>query len=256
VSFPFSTSDVQVVGFQCWRNLLFIHWPVPDAALRRLVPRQLELDLYDGQAYVSLIPFVVIESRPRGWPSALALQFLETNLRTYVRSADGGAGIFFFSLDASSLIAVAAARLLYGLPYFPAVMSMRTEGVRTEYSVRRQGARDAQLEVDWVLGEPAGRALAGTLDHFLIERYNLYVRRGGSIYRGRVIHQPYPLREVRIEHLSETLLGAAGLPAPDAPPLYHHSPGVDVDICWLERMGLREPRQVSANVLGRRRAMN
>jgi uncharacterized protein YqjF (DUF2071 family) len=56
MSLPFSSSGVQVVGFQSWRNLLFIHWPVSAAALRRLVPRQLELDLYDGQAYVSLIP--------------------------------------------------------------------------------------------------------------------------------------------------------------------------------------------------------
>ena len=143
-------SSPRPVGCQRWRNLLFIHWPVPAAALRRLVPRQLDLDLYDGQAYVSLIAFLVAESRPLGIPRVLATRFLETNLRTYVRAADGEAGIYFFSLDASSLLAVSAARLLYGLPYFPAVMSVRTEGPRTEYSSRRQGARDAQLDVDWM----------------------------------------------------------------------------------------------------------
>jgi len=247
MSLPFSSSGVQVVGFQSWRNLLFIHWPVRAAALRRLVPRQLELDLYDGQAYVSLIPFVITESRPRGLPRLMAMQFLETNLRTYVRSADGGAGIFFFSLDASSLVAVATARLLYGLPYFRAVMSMRTEGARTEYAVRRRSAGHAELEVDWVLGEATDQAVAGTLDHFLIERYSLFVRRGGAIYRGRVLHQPYPLRDVTIEHLSETMLGAAGLPAPIAPPLYHHSPGIDVEICWLELIASGEPRHIAAD---------
>ncbi len=256
MSFSFSQSGVQAVGFQQWRNLLFIHWPVPATALRRLVPRQLDLDLYDGQAYVSLIPFLVAESRPRGIPRALAARFLETNLRTYVRSADGEPGIYFFSLDASSLLAVGAARLLYGLPYFPAVMFTRDEGPRTEYASRRRGARDAQLEVDWVLGNPVGTARPGTRDHFLIERYTLYVRRGGSIYRGRVRHSPYPLREVTVEHLSETLRGAAGLPAPSDSPLYHHSPGVDVDIFWLERVGLREPHRVAANALSRRRAMH
>ena len=225
------------VGYQRWRNLLFIHWPVPAAALRPLVPRQLHLDLYEGRAYVSLIPFFVAESRPRGLPGTLAARFLETNLRTYVRSADGEAGIYFFSLDASSRLAVGLARLLYGLPYFPAVMSMRTEGLRTEYASRRQGAHDARLEVEWMLGSPLGSARAGTEDHFLIERYSLYVRRGGAIYRARVRHGAYPLQEVTIEYLSETLLGAAGLPAPSDPPLYHYSPGVDVDIFWLERVG-------------------
>jgi uncharacterized protein YqjF (DUF2071 family) len=135
-------------------------------------------------------------------------------------------------------------------------MSMRNEGRRTEYASRRQGARDAQLDVDWVLGHPVGTAHPGTRDHFLIERYNLYVRRVGAIYRGRVRHGPYPLREVTVEHLSETLLGAAGLPAPIDSPFYHHSPGVDVDIFWLERIGSREPHRVAPNILSRRRAMN
>jgi uncharacterized protein len=94
------------VGYQRWRELLFIHWPIAVASLRALVPPELEIDLYDGQAYVSLIPFVVAESRPRGMPGVLASRFLETNLRTYVKAADGEVGIYFFSLDASSTLAV------------------------------------------------------------------------------------------------------------------------------------------------------
>jgi uncharacterized protein YqjF (DUF2071 family) len=229
------------VGYQRWQDLLFIHWPMAVASVRTLVPRQLEVDLYGGQAYVSLIPFVVAESRPRGMPRLLASRFLETNLRTYVRAADGEVGIYFFSLDASSLLAVRFARLLYGLPYFPAVMSMRTEERRTEYAARRRGAPDAQIEVDWVLGDPIGNAQEGTRDHFLVERYNLFVRRGGAIYRGRVRHSPYPLRQVSVTHLSETLLAAAGLPQPNGPPLYHYSPGVNVDIFWLQRIEVPEP---------------
>ena len=152
------------VGCQRWRNLALSyigpcpHWPVPAAALRRLGPRQLDLDLYAGQASVSIVPFLVAESRPRGITRVLATRFLETNLRTYVRAADGEAGIYFFSQDASSFLAVSAARLLYGLPYFPAAMSERTEEPRTEYSSRRRGARDAQLDMDEVLGAAAERA--------------------------------------------------------------------------------------------------
>jgi uncharacterized protein YqjF (DUF2071 family) len=221
------------VGYQCWRDLLFIHWPMAVGSVRPLVPRELELDLYEGEAYVSLIPFVVAESRPRGAPRVLASRFLETNLRTYVRTADGEVGVYFLSLDASSLLAVSFARLFYGLPYFPAVMSIATQEHRTEYAARRRRARDAHIEVDWVLGAPIGHAPEGTRDHFLIERYSLFVRRGGAIYRGRVRHSSYPLRQVSVTHLSETLLAAAGLRRPNGPPLYHYSPGVDVEIFWL-----------------------
>ena len=128
------------------------------SVLDYILQPQLYPDLYAGQASVSLVPFLVAESRPRGIPRVLATRFLETNLRTYVRAADGEAGIYFFSLDASSLLAVSAARLLYGLPHFPAAMSERTEEPRTEYSSRRRGARDAQLDMDEVLGAAAERA--------------------------------------------------------------------------------------------------
>ena len=229
------------VGYQRWQDLLFIHWPFAVASVRALVPRQLEIDLHDGQAFVSLIPFVVAESRPRGMPRALASRFLETNLRTYVKTANGERGVYFFSLDASSTLAVRFARLLYGLPYFPAVMSIRTEKRRTEYATRRRGTRDAQLEVEWLLGDAIGTAQDGTRDHFLVERYNLFVDCGGVIYRGRVRHCSYPLQQVTVTHLSETLLAAAGLPQPNGPPLYHYSPGVDVDIFWLQRIEQANP---------------
>ena len=212
-----------------------MHWPMALESVRALVPSQLEIDLYAGQAYVSLIPFVIVESRPRGMPRVLASRFLETNVRTYVKAASGEAGIYFFSLDASSWLAVTFARLLYGLPYFPAEMSASTEGSRIEYTARRRGARDAELEVGWILGDPREGAHDRTRDHFLIERYSLFVERGDAIYQGRVRHRPYPLRHVTITHLSETLLAAAGLPRPNGPPLSHYSPGVDVDIFWLQR---------------------
>ncbi len=204
-----SRGNQRPVGYQRWRNLLFVHWPMPLEALRPLVPRELEIDLFTGQAYVSLIPFLIDESRPIGVPPALATRLLETNLRTYVRAV---------------------------LPYFPAVMSMRSEDSRTVYASRRRGAHDARLDVTWSVGEPMGTAVAGTRDHFLIERYNLYVARRAGLYRGRVRHRPYPLRRATLEHLSETVLSAAGLPAPAEPPLCHYSPAVDVDIFWLERV--------------------
>lgn len=48
-----------------------------------------------------------------------------------------------------------------------------------------------------------------------------------------LVPAPYPLRAASFEDLSESLLAAAGLRAPEAPPLCHHSPGVDVEILGL-----------------------
>ena len=229
-------SDRHPAGYQRWRDLLFVHWPIPVETLRPLVPRQLEIDAFAGQAYVSLIPFVIADSRPAGAPRALASRFLEVNLRTYVRYQNSQPGIYFFSLEASSWLAVAAARLLFGLPYFAAAMSIRRAGSRIEYAARRRGARDVRLDIAWSIGDEIGAAAAGTRDHFLIERYSLYVTRRGRLYHGRVRHLPYRLRCATLESLVQTIVGAAGIPAQADPPICHYSPGVDVEIFWLERL--------------------
>src|SRR5262245_6385884 len=231
------SSERRPAGYQRWRDLLFVHWPVPPDVLRSLVPDQLEIDRFAGRAYVSLIPFVITYSLPAGAPPALATRFLETNLRTYVRSPDGEPGVYFFSLEASSLLAVAAARLLFGLPYFPAAMSIQRAGSRVEYASRRRGPRGVRVEVTWSIGDLMDATAIGTEDHFLIERYNLYVARRRRLYRGQVRHLPYPLRQATVETLQQTVLAAAGLTTPIEPPLCHYSPGVDVDIFWLERAG-------------------
>lgn len=226
------------VGFQRWRDLLFVHWPLPPASIRPLVPAGLALDLFEGQAWVTLIPFLIAESRPVGLPRALGMRLLETNLRTYVRGPDDQPGVYFWSLEASSLLAVLGARLLYGLPYFPAAMAMRKDGARVDYWSRRRVGGPARLAVTWTIGAAQGTATAGTRDHFLVERYLLYVARGRRLYHARVRHQPYPLHHARVETLDESLLGAAGITAPGAPPLRHYSPGVDVDIFPLRRIAV------------------
>jgi uncharacterized protein YqjF (DUF2071 family) len=221
---------------QRWRDLLFVHWPVPEERVRPLVPAALTLDRYEGQLWVTLIPFLIAESRPAWMPPALASVFLETNLRTYVRGPDGEPGIYFFSLEAASVIAVAGARLGFGLPYFLAAMSRHVADDRIVYASRRRHGPPAELAVTWTVGEPTGTAAPGGREHFLIERYTLYVDRRAGLFRGRVRHAPYPLRRATIESLSQSLLAAGGLPAPDAPPLCQHSPGVDVEILALERV--------------------
>jgi uncharacterized protein len=230
------------VGHQLWRDLLFLHQPIPVALLRRVVPRQLELDTFDGQAWGTLIPFAIRDSRPAGAPEALGMSFLETNLRTYVRSPEGEPGIFFFSLEASSWLAVAGARAAYALPYFPARMDCRKdEGATFHYrTARRVGGAGAELEASWQVGPFFGPARPGTLDHFLVERYVLFAQRGRRILRARVRHHPYPLCGATVASVRETLFAHAGLPPlPDPPPLVHFAPGVDVDIFWRRALEAR-----------------
>lgn len=218
------------IGYQEWRRLLFVHWPVPEAALRPLVPAPLSIDLYDGVAYVGLIPFFVQAARPFGAPRGLGLAFLETNVRTYVHLRGGDPGVFFFSLDAASLLAVLGARIALGLPYFYARMRERHEDGVVDYSVRRTAAGRPGSQVRYQVGEPLGPAQPDTLDHFLIERYLLHVRRGASLWTVQVHHQPYPLHRAEVQEGHDELLGAAGIQAPKQEPLVHYADGVDVEI--------------------------
>jgi uncharacterized protein YqjF (DUF2071 family) len=234
--------DERTVMRQDWHDLLFVHWSVSGSALRPLVPPALELDTFGGRAYVGLVPFGMRGVRP-SWAPALpgVSDFLEVNVRTYVRHPSGGPGVWFFSLDAANRLAVLAARALWHLPYHHATMSLSRDpvgGAIAYRSARRPpGPRPAGCAVRYrPLGEPSP-CEPGTLDHFLIERYVLYCRRGGRLERGQVRHEPYPAQPAEVLSLEETLLAASGVPRPDEPPLAHYARGVRVRIGPLRPCG-------------------
>jgi hypothetical protein len=155
---------------------------MPVDAVRSLVPGALEVERHEGRAWITLIPFLIAESRPAWLPRVLASAFLETNLRAYARGPDGEHGIYFFSLEAESLPAVATARLFYGLPYFFAAMSRRVDGGCIVYASRRRQGRRADLEVTWTIGEPTGVAVPGTLDQLVRQGHqNLVAYRASSL---------------------------------------------------------------------------
>jgi uncharacterized protein len=234
----------RTLGFQRWRSLLFLHWPLAPEQLRPLVPAPLVIDTFEGQAYVGVVAFTIPEVRPVRLlpPVPTASAFHETNVRTYV-TLDGAPGVWFFSLDASSTLAVVGARAGFGLPYFRATMGIESidrgaqEAAEVHYHCRRlwPRPRPAALHVRYSPGDPVGIAAPDTLAHFLVERYTLFARHFGTLMRTDVRHQPYPLREVRVTALDESLISAAGLSRAEerTPDLY--SDGVDVDILLPRR---------------------
>lgn len=216
--------DARVVARQRWRDLLLLHWPAPLDALRARVPASLELDTHEGRAWVSVLAFRAEHTRPRGVPSQWGLDFDELNLRTYVRHQDTP-GVFFLAIDASSPLAVAGARLGTGLPYHVAAQrSVRLDGEGSFHS--HAGAR--HLDVRHFVGRHLGPAPSGTLDHFLVERYALFTRRGPALQEMRVTHDPYDLHEAELVCCEQTLTLALGVQG--APERAHWCDRLDVAI--------------------------
>ncbi len=225
-----------------WQHLLFLHWEADADALRALLPPGLELDLYDGRAYIGFIPFTMREVRPT---SLLRLvpghhkiaNFHEANVRTYVRCGDE-IGVWFFSLDAASAHAVLAARLWFHLPYFWARMSLHRRQQTFTYRSRRLCPRPlpAQCEVRYTLRGAAAPATVGSLEHFLVERYNLYSFKRSQLFSGRVQHEPYQIQDVQLHHLEENCIASAGINRPDTPPHACYAQRVDVTIYPLQRV--------------------
>ncbi|HWC97344.1 MAG TPA: DUF2071 domain-containing protein [Candidatus Sulfopaludibacter sp.] len=218
---------------QAWQDLTFLHWPLAPQAVRRLVPAGLELDLWDGAAWVALVPFAIENlTHPRLPPVPWLSHFLETNVRTYVVDRQGRRGVWFFSLDAARLAAVAGARAAYALPYFWSRMRLERDGERVRYRGRRISPRSPGYEIEVRIGERIGEP--SPLEVFLTARYRLYSCRAGKLRSAEVEHAPWPLQRAEVVSLRENLIEAAGLPAPEGLPLVHFSERVEVRAGWPE----------------------
>src|SRR4051812_19739562 len=168
---------------QTWERLLFVHRRVSREALRPHVPERLEIEEFDGSAWIAATPFRIEGLRARGMPRMSRL--CELNCRTYVRRGDRP-GIWFFSLDASSRLAVQVARATYGLPYHYASIAFDGE----TFIAERDGA-DVRFSATYRAdGEPF-EAEPGTLEHFLVERYCLYG--AGGRLRSDIHHRPWSI---------------------------------------------------------------
>ena len=218
---------------QTWQNLLFAHWRVAPEAIRDRVPSQLELDVFDGSAWVGVIPFRMTGIAPRDLPGVPGLsETLEVNVRTYVRYG-GRAGVYFFSLDAESLPVVLGARWFYHLPYYHAEMSMRaSEGERIEYKSRRRSG-GAALEIAYGPSSATSLSERGTLENWLTERYCLYtVDSRGRARTANIHHASWPLQAAWADIAVNTMAAPAGIELPREAPLLHYAHELQVLVWW------------------------
>jgi uncharacterized protein len=227
-------------GYQHWSNLLFVHWRLPAEVVQPLLPSGLSVDTFDGSAWVGLVPFYKSGVRPRWAPSLPGLSnFCETNVRTYVHRQGKDPGVWFFSLEAANAVAVWLARWRWKLPYFRARMRLTRKGSRVSYRSERRGSSTTRIgcQIEITLeGQSSGEtAVPGTLEHFLVERYQLYTRGpDGRIHSARVHHSPYRIQPARVDSLSDTLLPSNQL-TPRAPHCHAvFSEGVSVEVFPLQ----------------------
>jgi uncharacterized protein len=223
---------------QTWHELLFAHWPMSAGSLRSTLPPGLTLDTFEGQAWVGVVAFHMSDVRLRFCPELMAARFPEINLRTYVTTG-GKPGVFFYSLDAGSRLAVWAARTFFALPYFTARFDLhQTEG-RMDYACQRTHRPAAHGEFR-ARYQPAGPVFAsqpGTLEQWLTERYCLYTAdRRGQLMRGDIHHPPWPLQPAEAQIQVETLSRAAGITRVDTTPLLHYARQLNVLIWPLQRL--------------------
>jgi len=243
---------------QRWNDLLFAHWPVPPAALAPLIPDGLQADTFHGSAWVGVVPFWMDRIKLHGLPSVpFTRSFPELNLRTYVRDQQTGtAGVFFLSLDANNLMAVAFARAFYSLPYYWAEMKLEERGEREfDFYSRRRGTKAPVIFKARYRGLGPTRKLAesrsGSLEYFLTERYCLFTRgRTGEPMRASIHHVPWPLEEAEAEIEQNDLAAAVGIRLPNEPPVLHYSRRLAVYVWQLERLQpARVPRRIPAEAM-------
>ena len=217
---------------QSWHDLLFAHWRVDLSEMRRAVPAAFDLDLFDGQAWLGVVPFHMTNVGLRAMPVLpLISAFPELNVRTYVR-VDDRPGVYFFSLDAARWLAVAAARTFLKLPYYMADMKVERDGGCLRYDSSRRSRERADFKAIY---EPVGNpfvAAVGSLEDFLTERYCLYQRnRHGGVYRLDIHHPPWSLQIARATISTNTMAARSGVTLNGAPALLHFARRQDL-LAW------------------------
>jgi hypothetical protein len=222
-----------------WQDLLFLHWPVAPADLARWIPRGLELETWEGRAWLGVVPFRMTGIRLRWLPPIPGTDaFPELNVRTYVRCGDRS-GVWFFSLDAAHRLAVRVARAGYHLNYLDARMECAEREGWIQYRSRRThaGAPPAEFSARYRPKGEVACSRAGSLEAWLTERYSLFAAdAAGGIYRGDIEHSPWPLQAAEAVVETNSMTRGLGLEL-RGEPLAHFSRILDVRATRIWRVG-------------------
>lgn len=213
-----------------WEDLAFIHWPVSVDELRPHIPEPLEIDTYDGSAYIAITPFYMTGVRPRFAPAIPGMsRFPEINVRTYVKYG-GRHGIWFFSLDITNPIAVGGARTFFRLPYNLANMTYERNGEWIDYRTERTAddERAASFSARYKAVSPVYKSNPGDLDHFLTERYSFFTGSNERLWRCDITHEQWPLQHGELQLLDNTMFNPLKIHVPDIKPMVHFSRFLEV----------------------------
>jgi uncharacterized protein YqjF (DUF2071 family) len=224
----YSSMDVPLA--MGWRQLLFANWPVDPATVTARLPDALDVDTYDGDAWLSVVPFTNISVRPRGLPAAVGADLPELNLRTYV-TYKNNPGVYFFSLDAAGLLGVIGARLFHHLPYYYAQIQIETTDDNTQFRSKRfhPGDRPVHFTATYEPMDKQFAAETGSRAEFLTERYRFYTEGpDGRVRYTNVDHDIWSLYSAAVSISENTLFQANGFDVPEREPVFYYSPGVDV----------------------------
>jgi uncharacterized protein len=210
---------------QRWTDLTFIHWPVDAERIAHLYPPGTRPDVFDGAAYVALVPFAMRNTRlGTSLPLSYFGTFLETNVRLYSVDEDGRHGVLFCSLETARLAVVPVTRIGLGVPYTWARMRMTKRGDEVTYeSVRRWPRRGLRTRLTVTVGEPVEPT---PLEVWLTARWGAHTRKAGRTWWVPNEHETWPLRAAEVIGLEDDLVAASGV-EPAGPPLRAlFSPGV------------------------------
>lgn len=223
---------------QNWNQLLFAHWPVSVVTLREKVPASLEIDTFDGQAWVGMVPFWISGARLRCFPPIpFTSTFPELNVRTYVLH-NGKPGVYMLSLDVAHRLAAKFGRLLYHLPYYHAQIicsDKKGQVFFTSQRIQKKGV-SAEFQAEYRPTSPVFLSQPGTIDHWLTERYCLYTIKGKQLYRGEIHHLPWALQHAEAEIRKNTMASSHHLSLPDTKPILHYANRLKVWIWPLTKV--------------------
>ncbi len=217
---------------QRWEQLLFLHWPVPMATARSLVPAAIDIDTYEGQAYVSVLSLRMARVHLRDlFPMPDLGDFPELNVRTYVVH-DGKPGVWFVSIDAPSHLNTWIGRHVFHLAYDTAHMRMTDDGGHVDFTSDRERGT-ARFAATYELHGPAAPAAAGSLEEFLAERYCMYtLDHERQLRRADIEHQPWMLQPVTVDVHENSVLQGDGMPDL-GPPAHAMYAGALENVVWL-----------------------